>query len=153
MDGVLNRLLVKIAILHRNAAAEALSRIGLHAGQANVLFCLWAEDGRSQAALTRDLGIAPPTVNVLVGKLEKAGYVESRACTEDKRLKRVFLTAKGNSVKGQAEAQMLELERAILRGFSEIERNSAALILEMIERNLVSLFEEESGEAAAADNC
>lgn len=131
-----SHLLSKIAIAHRNASEEALAKAGLHAGQANVLFCLWESDGLSQAEITRALGVAPPTVNVLVSKLEEHGFVEARQCPNDGRLRRIHLTDKGRSKREDAERIVSELDSSILSGLTAIERNTAVLILDRIARNL-----------------
>lgn len=131
-----SHLLSKIAIAHRSATEEALAKVGLHAGQANVLFCLWSRDGLSQAEITRALGVAPPTVNVLVSKLEEHGFVESRQCPNDGRLRRIHLTEKGRGKREVAERIISELDASILGGLSDIEKNTALLILERIAANL-----------------
>lgn len=119
-----------------------MAESGIHAGQANVLFSLWENDGQSQAELTRDLGVAPPTVNVLVGKLERLGLVESRPCPEDRRLRRIHLTRKGLAIRKEAEEAVAKLDEATLKGLSAIERNTAMLILERIRLNLCEPCEE-----------
>lgn len=142
MDTSISRLLSRIAIAHRKASEEAMAESGIHAGQANVLFSLWENDGQSQAELTRDLGVAPPTVNVLVGKLERQGLVESRPCPEDRRLRRIHLTRKGLAIRKEAEEAVAKLDEATLKGLSAIERNTAMLILERIRLNLCEPCEE-----------
>ncbi len=137
MDTSLSRLLSRISIAHRTASEKALSTAGLHAGQANLLFCLWEKDGKSQAELTRELCVAPPTVNVLVSKLEKQGLVISRECPDDGRLKRIHLTEVGKRKRIEAESVVIRLEDRTLHGLSDIERNTAFLILEKIYANLV----------------
>lgn len=136
MEKDVSRLLSKIAIAHRNASEEALTAVGLHSGQANVLFSLWKEDGRAQAELMRDLGVTAPTVNVLVSKLEEQGYVVSRPCPEDGRLRRIHLTEKGREKRGEAEEAIRALGCSTLKGLSEIEKNTALLILDKIHENL-----------------
>lgn len=136
MDTSISRLLSRIAIAHRNASEEALAAVGLHAGQANVLFSLWEKDAQSQAELTRDLGVAPPTVNVLVAKLEQKGLVKSRHCPGDKRLRRIHLTEKGRDIRREAEEAIAKLDEATLEGLSPIECNTAMLVLERIRQNL-----------------
>ena len=136
MGSNVSHLLSKIAIAHRNASEEALAKADLHAGQANVLFCLWEADGLSQAEITRALGIAPPTVNVLVSKLEEQGLVEARQCPNDGRLRRIHLTEKGRGKRVDADRIIAELDSSILYGLSDIEKNTALLILERIAANL-----------------
>lgn len=136
MDTSISRLLSRIAIAHRNASEEALASAGIHAGQANVLFSLWDRDAQSQAELTRNLGVAPPTVNVLVGKLEQAGLVVSKPCPGDKRLRRIHLTSEGLAIQKKAEDAVARLDEITMKGLSPIERNTAMLILERIRQNL-----------------
>ena len=132
----ISQLLGKIAVSHRNAVEKSFGKIGLHSGQAKVLFSLWCEDGLSQADLTRELGIAAPTVNVLVSKLELDVFVECRNCPGDRRLKRVFLTEKGKEKQNEAEHILESLDDLILADLSDIERNTARLVLNRIHTNL-----------------
>ncbi len=132
----LSRTLSRIAIAHRNVVTSVMAEIGLHSGQANVLFSLWDIDGLSQAEIGRELGVAPPTVNVLVNKLEEQGYVATKACPNDGRVKRVYLTSKADDVQKEAERQMDKLDETVFRDFSELEKNTAMLVLRRIADNL-----------------
>jgi DNA-binding MarR family transcriptional regulator len=132
----LTRVLSKLAIAHRNAVTAAMAEIGLHSGQAAVLFALWEIDGLSQAELGRHLGVAPPTVNVMVNKLEDQGYVKAKSCPHDGRLKRIYLTQKSSDVRVEALKQMEELGKAVFSGFSDLEKNTAMIVLERLSENL-----------------
>jgi DNA-binding MarR family transcriptional regulator len=132
----LNRLLSRLAIAHRNAVAGAMTKIGLHSGQAGVLFSLWERDGLSQADLARELGVAAPTVNVLVSKLEEQGFVSVKPCPKDGRLKRVFITEKADGIRAEAEQEIRALEAKVLHGFSDLEKNAAFIVLERLSGNL-----------------
>ena len=136
MPDNLNRMLSRLAIAHRNAVAGAMTEIGLHPGQAGVLFSLWDQDGLSQADLARELGVAAPTVNVLVSKLLDQGFVEVKACTEDGRLKRVYLTDKADEIRSEAEKRIAALEDTVLKGFSDLEKSAALMILNRLSENL-----------------
>jgi len=136
MPDNVNRMLSRLAIAHRNAVAGAMTDIGLHSGQAGVLFSLWESDGLSQAELARELGIAAPTVNVLVSKLEESGFVKVRACPKDGRLKRVYLTDKADGIRSVAEDKIAALEEMVLRGFSDLEKSAALMVLNKLSENL-----------------
>jgi len=144
MSENLSRILSKLAIAHRNAVASAMARIGLHSGQAGVLFVLWESDGSSQAELSRELGVAAPTVNALVGKLESKGLVITKQCPEDGRLKRVYLTGKAAAIRPAAENRLEELDEMLFRNFSDLEQSAALIVLSRIADNLCHTENESS---------
>lgn len=136
MNQSISILLSKLSLAHRTAAESALSQADLHYGQAKLLSALRSSDGLSQAELMRELCVTAPTVNGLVSKLEKQGLVVSRACPDDKRLKKIFLTVTGRSKESEVAEIFSRLDELTLKGLSEIERNTAMLILNRILGNL-----------------
>ena len=149
MQEGIGRILTRLAIAHSAVSENCFAEIGLHKGQAGVLFALWEVDGQSQVQLARALGITPPTVNGLIAKLERGGFVKARPCREDGRLKRIYLTEKGREIRVIAERQAMAIEGLLLEGFSEIEKHTAILILGKIADNL-RLTRSESAESTTS---
>ena len=136
MQNQINTILSKLTISYRMMNEKLMSEIGLHAGQAQVLATLWARNGVSQADIVRELNISPPTVNSLVTKLRKAKFVKIKNCPKDKRLMRVYLTAKGSDIRNKAYEQWDKLETLILKDFSDTEKVLVLMLLEKTKNNL-----------------
>ena len=75
--------------------AEQVAAIELSPPQAGILRVIAAEPGRSQQALSAQLGMLPSRVVVYVDELEERGYVERRRNPDDRRLHALQLTAAG----------------------------------------------------------
>jgi DNA-binding MarR family transcriptional regulator len=75
--------------------AERVATIGLSPPHAGILRAIAAEPGRSQQALSTQLGMLPSRVVVYVDELEERGYVERRRNPDDRRLHALYLTAAG----------------------------------------------------------
>jgi DNA-binding MarR family transcriptional regulator len=75
--------------------AEQVASIELTPPHAGILRAIAAEPGRSQQALSAQLGMLPSRVVVYVDELEERGYVERRRNPDDRRLHALYLTAAG----------------------------------------------------------
>ena len=75
--------------------AEQMATIKLSPPHAGILRAIAAEPGRSQQALSAQLGMLPSRVVVYVDELEERGYVERRRNPDDRRLHALHLTAAG----------------------------------------------------------
>ncbi len=103
---------------------KAMNEINLHSGQVFVLISLWKQDGQSQIELSKNLNLAPPTVNKMVKSLVESSFVRSQRGKTDTRIVRVFLTDKGNEIKSLIEEQWLKLEIQTLLNFTETNFNT-----------------------------
>jgi DNA-binding MarR family transcriptional regulator len=75
--------------------AEQVATIGLSPPHAGILRAIAAQPGRSQQALSAQLGMLPSRVVVYVDELEDGGYVERHRNPDDRRLHALYLTAAG----------------------------------------------------------
>lgn len=98
-----------------------MMEFGIYPGQVPVLGIVAAHDGISQKELAAQLRVKPPTINVSVQRLEKAGILCRRQDEKDQRVSRVYLTEKGIECKQKTMEQMKQNERILLEGFSEAE--------------------------------
>ena len=62
-----------------------MQELGIYPGQIPVLGLLAYKDGLSQREIAEHLRIKPPTVNVTVQRLEKAGFLYREADEKDQR--------------------------------------------------------------------
>ena len=82
---------------HRSASvfADLIASIDLTPPHAGILRVIAAEPGRSQQALSGQLGLLPSRVVAYVDELEDLGYVERRRNPDDRRLHALYLTPSG----------------------------------------------------------
>lgn len=75
--------------------AEQMATIDLTPPHAGILRAIGAAPGRSQQALSAQLGLLPSRVVSFVDELEARGYVERRRNPDDRRLHALHLSAAG----------------------------------------------------------
>src|SRR5438093_9482848 len=107
----INFLLSMICRAQRGKMSEALTEIGLYAGQEMFLWQLWRQDGLTQSQMVERMCVQPPTVSKMLDRMEKTGLVERRPDSEDSRISRVYLTEQGR-----------ESERAVCDVWNTLER-------------------------------
>ncbi|MBN6056892.1 winged helix-turn-helix transcriptional regulator, partial [Nonomuraea sp. RK-328] len=94
----LNGAIRVIAIRHRARAAVKLAELGLHPGHEAVLLLLDANGPQTQKQLATGAACEPPSITLMVRKLEAAGLVARRPSTQDARAVVVALTDAGRDV-------------------------------------------------------
>lgn len=105
----LNQAIRAVAIKHRTRATSLLGEIGLHPGQEVILLELHEHGPRTQAQLAHGAGCEPPSVTVMVRKLEAAGLVRRHPSTTDGRAIVVELTAAGRRLIPELQRVWLQL--------------------------------------------
>ena len=128
--------LAKTCKAHRSNVGAVLAEIGLHVGQEMVLFELWKEDGLKGGELADRLGIEPPTVSRMLGRLEGCGLLQRSRNPEDARSFRVCLTEKGRSLEGPVRDSWERVEERSFRGMSEGEKDLLKELLARVRKNL-----------------
>ena len=113
-----------------------MQELGIYPGQIPVLGLVAKKDGLSQRELAKILNIKPPTVNVSVQRLEKAGFLYKKPDEKDQRVTRIYLTEKGKETKAKALERIHKNEAVMLEGFSEAEQCLLRRSLEQILANI-----------------
>jgi DNA-binding MarR family transcriptional regulator len=75
--------------------AEQVATIGLTPPHAGILRAIATEPGRSQQALSTQLGMLPSRIVVYVDELQQRGFLERRPNPTDRRLYALHLTVAG----------------------------------------------------------
>lgn len=89
------------------ASRDALAPFGVTPVQFAILKVLWQGDGLNGAELCARLMLDSATVTGLVDRMEAGGWIERRADPGgDRRMSRVYLTAKGAGLDGPTNAAM-----------------------------------------------
>ncbi len=80
----------------------------------------------------------PSTVTTLVRKLEKAGYVETIACPQDTRVRRVSLTQKGCDLETTFGDISMRLAQVMWQDISPEDRETMRRVLGQIAENFAN---------------
>lgn len=108
----------------RNYGWKCMQRIGeldLQPRQIPLLMAIRRQEGVSQRELARIMHNTPPTVNVSIQRLEKAGLVQRRRDDADQRKIHVLLTEQGQRTCQELDRYMEETERMMFQDFTEEE--------------------------------
>ena len=132
---------------YRVRAGSNLARIGLHSGQESLLKALSADDGMTMSDLASTLGVQPPTVTKMIGRLAAQDYVERRASKGDGRQAEVYLTERGRRAIDTIDKVWKRIEKTALDGIDDKDRKRLRKLLRQVERNLGSKRTERTAES------
>jgi len=119
---------------HRSASvfAELVASIDLTPPHAGILRAIAAEPGRSQQALSDQLGLLPSRVVAYVDELEDRGYVERRRNPDDRRLHALYLTTSGKKVMSKVGELGRTHERLLTAGLDGAQRDTLRQLLGIV---------------------
>src|ERR1700753_2940967 len=104
--------------------AKQIATIDLTPPHAGILRAIASEPGRSQQALSAQLGMLPSRVVVYVDELEERGYVERRRNPDDRRLHALHLTATGKRLLRKLSELARQHELQLTAGLGAQEREA-----------------------------
>ena len=124
---------------HRSASvfADLIASIDLTPPHSGILRAIALEPGRSQQALSGQLGLLPSRVVAYVDELEDRGYVERRRNPDDRRLHALYLTAAGKKIMTKIGELSRQHETLMTAGLDSAQRGTL--------RQLLSIVAEEQG--------
>jgi DNA-binding MarR family transcriptional regulator len=119
---------------HRSASVftDLIASIDLTPPHAGILRAIAAEPGRSQQALSGQLGLLPSRVVAYVDELEDRGYVERRRNPDDRRLHALHLTASGKKVITKIGELGRQHDRLLTAGLDSQQRDTLHRLLATI---------------------
>lgn len=132
----LDKALMAAARAHRRRAALALAPLGLHPGQELLVSILAKRGSATQVQLARIMGIEPPTVAKMVGRLEAAGFAERIADPRDARAKLVSLTDQGRDAAAHLDAVWAELSAHTAAALTPGEADELTRLLARVAEHL-----------------
>jgi DNA-binding MarR family transcriptional regulator len=122
---------------HRSASvfADLIASIDLTPPHSGILRAIAAEPGRSQQALSGQLGLLPSRVVAYVDELEDRGYVERRRNPDDRRLHALYLTGAGKKVMTKIGELARQHERLMTTGLDAEQRETLRELLSVVAEN------------------
>jgi len=125
-------LLSQVGIHASRRFAERISAVDLNPPLFRVLNLVAAAEGRSQQAIAVAIEIPPSRMVALVDELEQRGLVERRPEPEDRRVRALFLTAKGKRCLQRGRKIAAQHEQELTEGMSETDRKRLVALLQRI---------------------
>lgn len=118
-------LLTLFMSAHRNYFGKCFKQTAnlcVHPGQIPILLFLGEHKDVSQKEIASEIGVKPPTVNVMVSRMEKAGLLSKIPDENDQRATRIYLTAKGMKLRTQILKRLKLNEKHVFDGFDTAEK-------------------------------
>jgi DNA-binding MarR family transcriptional regulator len=134
-------LVHEVARLLRRNYDRRISHLGLTQAQWRTLIYLARNEGASQATLAEILEVRPITLARLIDRLEEAGWVERRRDPDDRRVSRLYLTAKAQPLLVEMERLGAETRKDALVGLSRAEQAQVLDLLNTLKSNLLQAEE------------
>jgi DNA-binding MarR family transcriptional regulator len=134
--GRLAFLVAQVGGLAAQQFAEQLTSLSLSPAHAGLLRAVAADPGRSQQAVSGQLGLLPSRLVVLVDELEREGLIERRRDPVDRRNYGLFLTAAGTRRLREIGKVAQAHGEAFLAPLDQAERDTlAALLTRLADRH------------------
>lgn len=125
---------------------ECAKRYGLTTNELFVLDILWfAESGCTQKEISDRLSANKQTINAIITRLDKQGYISYKAVKEDRRNKRIVLNASGkayakNIIPSAANAEITAMADIPLEKIAELVKLTT-VFTENMERHFAAIEE------------
>ncbi|MEV4107898.1 MarR family winged helix-turn-helix transcriptional regulator [Nonomuraea sp. NPDC049695] len=132
----LNGAIRTIALKHRARAAAKLAELGLHPGHEAVLLLLSAKGPQTQRQLAAGADCEPPSITLMVRKLEAAGLVSRIPAAQDARANVVRLTDEGREVVLRVKELWRDLAEETVAGLTDTSVDQLIKALTDLARSL-----------------
>ncbi|MGN1052786.1 MAG: MarR family winged helix-turn-helix transcriptional regulator [Candidatus Scatosoma sp.] len=113
--------------------------------QGKVLFYLHTQKGgeATMKSVENYLDVSHATVSGIVSRLKEKGYVECEKSKEDARAKTVRLTEKEYASFAEMKKRRADMEKMLLKNFSDKERDELFFYLERVYKNVREAAEDD----------
>ena len=126
-------LVSQLGFVSARGFAEALRPLGIDARQWTLLRYVSQDEGQSQQALAERLGLPASAMVALVDGMEQAGVIERRAGPSDRRVRALYMTAKGKRTLKRAGDTAIADEGELCAGLSAKEREQLIDLLQKLQ--------------------
>jgi len=129
-------LISDVGRLLRTYADQKARQFGMTRAQWAVLVRLERREGLKQSDLADDLDIQPITLTRLVDRLCDSGLIERRADPDDRRAKRLHLTAAARPLLERISEELERIAEQVLAGFDPADVEAVLSKLGLARENL-----------------
>lgn len=134
----LGGLINVVAFNIRERFDQCLKQYNLDLSVWPVLVCLWEKDGIPQARIGEILGVPGYAMSRGVDRLEAAGLVIRCADPENRRLRRIYLTAAGRQIQTELAPLAAAINASILNLIDVQEQEILLTLLQKIVHSMTS---------------
>jgi DNA-binding MarR family transcriptional regulator len=127
-----------VARVHRQHAGALLHGLGLAAGQELLLMLLWEKEPRTQAELTREMAIEPPTTSKMLSRMARTGLIVRNRSELDRRTVLVTLTDAGRALEGPVNAAWRTLEEDTVEALTPKQQDQLLVLLGRVLESLTA---------------
>ena len=120
---------------------ELRNRTGINLVQSKVIFALNMQSGPTQRELADKIGVESPTLVPIIDKMEQDGYVKRKLDSKDRRIKRIYSTAKADSMWDSMMECAAQIRKTAIQDLSEPEIKSALDVVKKMTENLAVYLE------------
>lgn len=135
-------LIHDVARMRKTIFDQAVRNLGITRAQWWALSNLsrHKDDGMSQSDLARKLDVGKPTIGGLIDRLTERGLVERRLDGDDRRVRKLFITARGYEIISNMSPIASSLNDVFLENIPQDQVHIAELALEQMKKNLQKLL-------------
>ena len=139
VDEIANRLFFRFFQAANTLQTRGTHAVGITTQQWSVLGALsrpQAAAGMSVGDLSRYLLVSRQNLAGLLARLERDGLVERKPCADDRRSRKVSLTAKGEALWTDLSEPIDAFYKQALKGFSFDDRLAFIHYISLLQRNM-----------------
>ncbi len=134
-ESLAHRMRTVSRLLMRNLE-ERVSVHGISQGMWFYLRVLWEHDGISQKELSERTGVVGPSTVGAIARMQTMGFIECRKDELDRRVTKVYLTAKGRALEAKLVPHAIDVINEAVDGLSRERIEMVKTTLDHMRRNL-----------------
>ena len=108
---------------------ELLKEKKIHPRQMPLIIHLSKKEGCTQKELADMMQIKPSTLNVMIGRMEKNGYIEKKQDEKDSRKSRIYFTEKGKNISDECYQRFFRIQKTLQEYFTKEEQEELERLL------------------------
>jgi DNA-binding MarR family transcriptional regulator len=131
-------LISQLGFVSSQGFVNALRPLGIDPREWTLLRYVAQTEGQSQHALAERLGVPASGMVALVDRLEQAGLLERRPSPTDRRVRALYMTAKGTRTLRRAIDVAITYENELCSGLKKDERERLIDLLQKLQADKVA---------------
>lgn len=121
--------------------SELRKNVGVTISQWRVIATLVLQPGLTQKEIANKVGIEGATLVPVIDKMEKEGFLKRKPYSKDRRVNRIYLTPKADSLWNSMTECALRIRKVSSKDIPEDQLKSTLETLRKISKNLLTHFE------------